>query len=146
MELSLLISDNTDEDSTTGALQIYSHADLLSFQNKDDEALKTLDSIEILYPGHAISDEVLFKKAQIKMKKGLFNDADSLYKKILDLYPDDILGDDALFKLAELNEYQFKNKEKAMELYQELLTKYPASLFVTEARKRFRALRGDQLN
>ena len=146
MELSLLISDNTDEDSTTGALQIYSHADLLSFQNKDDEALKTLDSIEVLYPGHAISDEVLYKKAQIKMKKGLFNDADSLYEKILELYPDDILSDDALFKLAELNEYQFNNKVKAMELYQELITKYPASLFVTEARKRFRALRGDQLN
>jgi outer membrane protein assembly factor BamD (BamD/ComL family) len=35
------------------------------------------------------------------------------------------------------------NKEKASELYQQLLTDYPGSLYVVEARKRFRALRGD---
>jgi outer membrane protein assembly factor BamD (BamD/ComL family) len=38
------------------------------------------------------------------------------------------------------------NKEKAMELYQQLLMDYPGSLFTTEARKRFRQLRGDYNN
>jgi hypothetical protein len=33
----------------------------------------------------------------------------------------------------------------AMELYQRIMTDYPGSLFVTEARKRYRLLRGDKL-
>ena len=33
-----------------------------------------------------------------------------------------------------------------MELYQQLLTNYPGSLFAVEARKRYRSLRGDIIN
>jgi hypothetical protein len=33
-----------------------------------------------------------------------------------------------------------------MELYNQLLQKYPGSIFGAEARKRFRALRGDTIN
>ena len=45
--------------------------------------------------------------------------------------------------LAELNENQLNNPEEAKVLYQKLLIEYPGSLFVVEARKRFRELRGD---
>lgn len=71
---------------------------------------------------------------------------DSLYKKIVEAYSEDILADDALYHRAELYENKFKDPAKAMELYQDLLTKYLGSLFVVEARKRYRALRGDVLN
>jgi TolA-binding protein len=56
------------------------------------------------------------------------------------------LGDDALFSLASLEESYLKDNEKAKQHYQELLTKYPGSLYTVEARKRFRKLRGDNLN
>ena len=65
------------------------------------------------------------------------------YKKILDEYPDDVLADDAFFLQAEIYERQVNDKEKAMEIYREFLTKYPGSVFAAEARKRFRTLRGD---
>jgi len=146
MDLSLLINDNIDEDSSTAALSIYSRADLLSFQNKDSFALLTLDSINILFPGHQLSDEVLYKKAQIKLKHGLYMQADTLLQQIVELYYYDILADDALFKLAELNEKQFHDKAKAMLLYQDILVKFPDSLYAVEARKRFRKLRGDSIN
>jgi hypothetical protein len=45
-----------------------------------------------------------------------------------------------------LYEHKLNNKQKAMELYQDLLTKYPGSLYVVQARQRYRALRGDVLN
>ncbi len=146
MDLSLLISENIDVDSSTTALKIYARAELLEFQNKYDEALKTLDSISITISVHPISDEVLFKKADIKLKQGLFNEADSLLQKVVDYYTYDILADDALFLLAELNQYKFNDLNKAMELYQKILVDYPGSLYVVEARKRFRSLRGDVLN
>jgi len=36
--------------------------------------------------------------------------------------------------------------EKAKIAYQDVLTKYPGSIFVVEARKRYRLLRGDNLS
>jgi outer membrane protein assembly factor BamD (BamD/ComL family) len=44
---------------------------------------------------------------------------------------------------ADIYEHQLKNPTKAMELYRDFLTKYPGSVYVAEARKRFRFLRGD---
>jgi TolA-binding protein len=146
MELSLLISDNMDEDSSYTALTVYSKADFFAFQNKFDSAFIKLDSIEKFYPASKLMDEVCFKKADIYIQTGKYELADSMLQKIVTNYPSYILADDALFRLAELNEYQFKNKAKAQQLYQDLMTNYPGSLFVVEARKRFRNLRGDQIN
>jgi hypothetical protein len=146
MELSLIISDNIAEDSIMTALKLYAKADLLLFQNKDSLALITLDSIGMLAMSHPLFDEVLYKKAEIMIKELKFVEADTLLQKLIDFYPEDILADNAIFKLADLKENYFKDKNKAMELYQLLMTKYPGSLYVVESRKRFRALRGDKIN
>jgi len=74
-----------------------------------------------------------------------FEQADSLLAAVAEDYPYGILADNALFKRAEIQETVFLNRDRAMELYQKILTDYPGSLFVTEARKRFRLLRGDHL-
>lgn len=146
MDLSLLISDALAIDTNEAPLMIFARADLLAFQNKDEQAKLTLDSINTLYPNHALADDILYKKAQIELKHAKYTEAAALYENILKNYGEDILGDDALFKLADLNENQFKNSDKAKELYQQLLEKYPGSLYVVEARKRFRRLRGDSIN
>lgn len=146
MELSLLISDNIAEDSSMTALKLYAKADFLVFQNKDSLALITLDSIGMLAMSHPLFDEVLYKKAEIMIKRSNFIAADTLLQKLIDFYPEDILADNAMFKLAEIKEDYFKDKTKAMELYQKLMTNYPGSLYVVESRKRFRALRGDKIN
>ncbi|MFA6923411.1 MAG: tetratricopeptide repeat protein [Bacteroidales bacterium] len=146
IELSLLISDNIDADSNLTPLLLYAKADLLAFQNKYDEAQKTLDSILLFFKQHPIADDAVYKKAELFFAVGNYKDATELYKKVYDEYESDIRGDDALFKLAELNEKFLNDIPKAKEFYQELLTKYPGSVFVIEARKRFRTLRGDVVN
>ncbi len=146
LALSLLISDNTAMDTSTAPLMMYSHADLLSYQRKNDDALLILDSILILYPGHTITGDVWFKKSKIMDVKRNFAEEDSLLKKIVDIYPEGVIADDAVFLRAELYENKLNDKAKAMELYEEILTKYPGSLYCVEARKRFRSLRGDSLN
>ena len=80
------------------------------------------------------------------MKLGKFTEAGEQLQKIIDNYSFDILGDDAMFYLAELNELYLNAPDKAKQLYEELLTKYPGSLYTVEARKRFRRLRGDTVN
>jgi hypothetical protein len=145
MALSLLISENFDADSNTVALALFAHADLLDFRNLDEMALKSLDSIPLVFKEHTIMDQVLFKKAKIKIKQGKFEEADTLLGTLVKNYPDDILTDDALITRGRLNEEQIKSKDKAMAYYEELMTQYPGSIFNPEARKRFRILRGDKI-
>lgn len=146
MELSLLISDNSETDSTYMALGMYAGADLLIFRNKPDDGLLTLDSLLAKYPNHSLSDEVYYKKADVYLKKGLNDSAVVYYQKIIDKYWFDILGDDAMFRLAALYEDVYKDSKKAMDMCEKLMTIYPGSTYAVEARKKYRALRGDAVN
>lgn len=94
----------------------------------------------------SIMDDVYWLEANIRMKRGEFQNALALLQKILVQYPDDILADDAFFLQGDIYEKQLKDKEKAMEIYREFLNKYPGSVYAAEARKRFRTLRGDFQN
>ena len=146
LELSLLISDNIEEDSVTIPLAMYAKADLLEFRNRDNDALAVLDSVTTMYPMHSIADNVLFKKAEISTKNGKFDVAATYYAEIIEKYPNDLLADDAMYYLAGLYEIHLNDKNKAMQLYEKILTQYPGSLYVVDSRKRFRSLRNDPVN
>jgi tetratricopeptide (TPR) repeat protein len=146
MELSLLISDALAIDTNDAPLLIFARADLLAFQNKDDAAIITYDSINKLYPNHALADEILYRNAQIAIKKGNYLNAISFLEIILKNYSTDILADDATFKIAELYETNLKDNEKAKEYYKKLIDDYSNSLYIVEARKKYRQLRGDAIN
>jgi len=165
MQFSLLISDNEDDDDDEEeeddeedteyyglfgndlrkniGLLYFAKADFMLFQNNDAMALKYLDSITIVAPLSKLGDVVLFTKAKIFTRQKKYLEAAGLYQRICDRYSDGLLGDDALYYLGELYEYYLKDVTRAMECYQKLLRDYPGSLFVVDARKKFRALRGD---
>ena len=145
LDLSLLIMENSD-DSIAVPLHIFSRAELLMFQNKDSLASETLDSISNLFPQTTLNDDILFRKYKIAMKYNRFAEAKEDLTKLLAKYSDDILADDALYYLAELEQYRFKNMEEAKKVYEKLIIDYPGSIFTVEARKRYRALRGDTVN
>ncbi|MFD2513946.1 tetratricopeptide repeat protein [Pontibacter locisalis] len=146
MDLSLLITDNTGLDTSTAAMEEYAIVDLLVFQNKMQEALNALDAMLKNYPGHSLTDEIYFQKANIYERVGDFEQAVKNLEKIVNNPQYDILSDDALYRMAYIYEESLKDKEKAKELYNDLLVKHRGSIYVAEARKRFRKLRGDQLN
>jgi TolA-binding protein len=146
MDLSLLIQDNTAMDTLGEAMKEYAFIELLLFQNKNEQALQGLNSLLEKYPKHSLTDEVYWLQAQIFMKENQNEKAIQQLEKIVANYPLDILGDDAHFLMAKLYEEKLGEKEKAMELYQNHLTKYPGSIYVAESRKRFRQLRGDSVN
>lgn len=143
--LSLLIEDNTGLDTSEQAMRDYAAVDLLLYQNKTNEALNELDKLFVKYKNHTLSDEILWLKAKTYAKMGNNQKAVDNLQQIVDNYGQDILADDALFMLADLYQNQLKDKDKAMTLYQQMLEKYPGSIYVVESRKRFRTLRGDAL-
>lgn len=141
MELSLLIGNNLNLDTTAAPLQMFARADLLFFQNKNQKAMATLDSLMELYPYHMLVDDILFRKAKIEIEEKKYAKASEYLQKICDDFSYELLGDDALFLLAGLLNNQLNEKEKAKELYREMLTRHPGSIYIEDSRNLYRELR-----
>lgn len=143
MKLSILITDNLGLDSNYTAMYQFARADLLLEQHRYTEAFQLYDSIQQAFPYHGLSDEIYLRKAQAMQQQGKWQEAVVFLEKIVSEHREDILADDAVFQLGEIYERHLNDKEKAAEYYKMILFQFKGSLLTVEARKRFRALRGD---
>lgn len=134
--LSVLLTENVSADSNLVPLERFAYADLLMFQNKDEEAAELLDSITKVYPQHPLNDDILMQRAKLAMKHKNFKEALMYLAQIHDEHGDDVLGDDALFRMAEINEKYLNQPEKAKAYYEQLVLEYPGSTYVQTARKK----------
>ena len=145
LELSIMITDNYGLDSNYIAMAWFSKADLYIEQLQFDKAFSLFDSIRINYPFHSLADEILYKRARAMELKGEWQSALGFYNDIVKFYGTDILADNALFKSAEILETKLNQAEKALDIYKQLLTQHPGSLYIYETRKRVRLLRGEEI-
>ncbi len=145
LELFLTITDNEPVDSIPSGLKQYSKAALLAFQNKTQQAIDTLRVINKKFKGQPIEDEALFKQAKLLIKQNNFDAAIINLEKVITLNPEGILIDDAYYELAELYKNHLKNTEKASEYYQKIIFDYSSSIFLVDARKKYRRIRGDKV-
>lgn len=146
VDLFLLISDNLGYDSIPKALQLYAKADLLAYQNKNKQAIESLNLVLKNHKGEEIEDLALFKQADLYNKTNQFVKAEENYLRIIDTLKGSILLDNSYFRLGELYETNLNDTEKAKEMYQKIIFEHPSSIYLVDARKRFRKLRGDQIN
>ena len=146
MELSLLITDNYNLDTIDKPMMQFAKGDLLCFQRKYDEAIVVFDSILNIFKGHDLSDEIYFRKHHIYLEKNNYKMSLKMLDAIIKNYSFEILIDDALFNAAKIYDYKIKDKEKASQYYQQLIVEHEGSIYASEARERFRFIRGDKLN
>ena len=145
MHLSLMIKDNSLEDSTQTALKQYARADLLTFQNKRAEAILILENLLLKHKGEKIEDEALYKLGELYEANAEYTKAVKKYRTLIEFYNDDILADDAYYRLAKLFETKLNQPQKAKEYYELIIFNYENSIYFVEARKKFRLLRGDEI-
>ncbi len=143
LELFLLITDNTVEDSTQTALKKFARADFKLYQNNTDEALAQFKDIIANDRTESIQDVTLLRIGKIYEKKGEFDLALQHYQQIIDKYSDGIYIDEALYFSAEIYNKDLEDAEKAKPLYERVLFDHQDSIYFIEARKQYRALRGD---
>lgn len=143
LNLSLLISDNLQSSTDSSALKMYADAEMLEFRNLGAKALIKLDSIPVAFPNNSLLDDILMAKSRIFIKNNEISQAVIVLKELTEKQQTSIWADDALFTLGGLYETNLKDNEQAKVLYQKLINDYPGSMYTTEARKRFRKLRGD---
>lgn len=145
-DLYLLITDNTVNDSTQTALQEYARADLLLFQNKEEQALTHYSDILEKHQGKAIEDEALLAQALLFEKNKNYEAAEANYLKIIELHGEDILADDAHYRLGNLYAEHLQKPEEAKEQFEAIIFKFADSIFYVDAQQKYRKLRGDAIN
>lgn len=145
LQLSLIIVDNSLEDSTQTALKKYARADLLTLQNKNQEAIILLEDILNNHKGESIEDEALLLQGSLFEKTNNSTKAVAAYEKLIQFFGEDILADDAIYRLGKLYEEALNQPEKAKELYEKLIFEHQDSIFFIDARNRYRKLRGDAI-
>ncbi|MFT4533286.1 MAG: tetratricopeptide (TPR) repeat protein [Saprospiraceae bacterium] len=145
IDRSVFIMDNLGLDTTAVPLQMFATSEQLIFQNKFDEAFGKMDSILILFPKHGLEDDILYNKATIFTKQRKYDQAIAAYDTIILNYAEEIRADNSIYELAILYENILKKPEKAKPLYEKLFLDFSGSTYAVEARKRFRKLRGDDV-
>lgn len=143
LDLFLLISDNTVEDSLQVALKKFARADFLLYQNKKKEALEEFQLILKEHKGEDIEPVTLYRIGKIYEKMGDFINALSSYDAIITKHKDSIYIDEALYFSAEIYNLQLKDPEKAKPLYEEMIFKHEDSIYYVDSRNKYRKLRGD---
>ena len=116
------------------------------YQQKYSDAILKYDSILIKFPGHSLSDEIYMRKSQIFLDNNRIQDALANYEQIELDWSYDILADDALYRRAKIYDEILNDYTLAMDLYEKILLEHNSSVFVAESRKRFRDLRGDNID
>ena len=124
----------------------FSKADLLAFQNRNKEAISLYNVIIKKYQGQDIEDETLYNQAKVYMKELQYQNAITNLLKIISIDKEGILVDDAYYLIAEIYKNHIKDTEKASEYYQKIIFEKASSIYLVDARKKYRELRGDIVN
>ena len=143
IELKVLLMENRGPDSLNAPLAAYARAALYSEQRRPLVALDTLEAALARYPQHALADDIRYLRAEVLRRLGRSAEARDAFAELPMIHPQSYLADRALFAAAEIEEVELSDDDSAIELYTRLLTEYPGSLLVSQARVRIRALRGD---
>ena len=142
LELSVLITDNYNMDTSETAMKLFSYADMLSAQQQYKEALILYDSVLNNFKNHSLNDEIIFRKAKIDLKQHNYQKAVEHFKLLVDNYPNSILLDNSLFLIASIYEEKIKDFDQAKKYFKTILFDHKGSLYAAESRKRFRKLAG----
>lgn len=143
LELFLLITDNTVEDSTQTALKKFARADFMLYRNKKQEALNEFKNLIATDKTESIQDITRLRLGKLYEQSGQYDLALQYYKEIIDNYAEGIYIDEALFFSAEIYNKRLQDPEKAKPLYEKVLFEHEDSIYFVEARREFRQLRGD---
>ncbi len=143
--LKVLINESRGPDSLNTALRRYARSQLEIRQRNTEQAVLTLNFLIDEFGDHPIVDDARFLRADVLAELGRTNDAMQAYLEIPLMHPMSFFGDRSLFRAAALARDQQGDTDRSIELFERVLSEYPRSLLVQDARTAIRLLRGEQV-
>lgn len=143
LEIYLLINGQTYADSSRTALKKFAKGDFYRFQNKTQQAIEGFEKIKELKENEEIMDLTLLRLGTCYQKQKKYTEAIANYKTLIDDYEDSIYSDEALYFLGLVYLIDLNNPSEAQKYFEKIIFNHQDSIYFVEARKKFRAIRGD---
>ena len=156
----LLISKNSEANSANDALMIlnfleenktfvepintFIEAEYKKFQKDYEKAFKLYIKTSESAENSALGEQSLYEAAMIKFKLGEYSAFRETINSIIKKYPNTLKSDEYIYHLGE-SFFLEKNDAESLRYFAELLTKYPNSIYLNDARKKIRILRKEKV-
>lgn len=133
LELSLLLTTSKNDSAN---LAEFSKAELLTKQMKFDSASVIYKKLANNPRAFVLSQFAQIRDAEMDLAMDSLKTAVTKFSMIADKGPENIYADKALYLEGKTYEFGLKNKDKAIEAYENLLAKFPNSIYLDEVRKK----------
>ncbi len=131
IELSLLLNTTMNDSSE---LVRFADAEFLADQKKFNEAAEKYNLVAQNPKAFLLKSIAELREAEMELAAGNNDKAIDMLQKIVDENDKNIYADKALYLLGRIYEFGLNDSSKAVEKYEELLAKYPNSLYLDDAR------------
>ncbi len=138
LELSLLMNTSQGDSSN---LLTFASAELLAEQRNFGAAEEKYKLVTSDPQKFMLQNLAMFRQAQMELALNNYDTTVALLKKISDENEKNIYADKALYLLGKIYQFGLKDKAKAVETYENLLAKFPNSLYLDDARAQIIKLR-----
>lgn len=138
IELSLLLNTSKKDSSN---LVIFASAELLAEQKKFEEASKKYKIIASNPQALILQDISELREAEMQLALDELDSSLKSLEKIAGDAEKNIYADKALYLRAKIYQFGLNDKENAVKMYENLLAKFPNSLYLDEARDQIIKLR-----
>ncbi|MDP2301701.1 MAG: tetratricopeptide repeat protein [Ignavibacteria bacterium] len=138
LELSILLNTSINDSLL---LTRFAVAELFIFKKKFSDAIVILEEIETNEQAIFLSNYASITKMECEIALDNFPTALKIGEKIVSKENLNLFGDKALFLSAQIYQFGIGSDKNAIELYEQLLAKYPNSLYLDKAREEINHLR-----
>ncbi len=131
LELSLLLNTSKNDSSN---LMLFANAEFLADQKKFNEAeekYKLLVNNQQVFILHSVAS---LRMAEMELAQDNYPQSIELLEKIFEEREKNIYSDKALYLLGNIYQYGIGDNSKAVEMYEKLLTEFPTSIYLDDAR------------
>lgn len=155
-----IISKNSESNSANDALLIlnfleenknfveplntYIKAEYMKFRKKYEESYDLFVETSKIADNSPLGELSIFEAAMIKFKIKDYTEFRNKISEITNKYPKTLRGDEIIYYIGE-SFYLEKNDSEALRYFTELLSKYPNSIYLNDARKKIRILRKEKV-
>ncbi len=138
IELSLLLNTTMNDSAN---LLIFAEAELLAEQKKFEQAAEKYELVAQNPKGFVLAHLAKIRAAEMKLALDEIETSVNLLSLITAENEKNIYADKALYLLGKIYQYGKNDVQKAIEVYESLLAKFPNSLYLDEARDEIIKLR-----
>lgn len=143
LQLQYFIEEN--KSTAVNALTAFADAAFAEYQGKLSEALARFEEIIKQFPKALLVDDSMIRVGNLQVNLQRSDDALRTFHTVVETMTLSIFRDKAQMRIAEIFATMKNDQKRAIEEYEKVLSLFPTSVYLEEARQRIRILRGDSL-